>query len=601
MPGLTLWLTSKTDDRDLASRFESAQKLMTHTSDYAASVRVAEPEFFLGHVNYQEYPARCIEANDHVVYLEGRVYNKNTTQVESELSGIAGGILRDPTKAAALIQPWILDSEGEYVVAIAEPAARNLFVFTDPFGRLPLYYYADDSCLLIARECKFVQKLKPRPAFDKLGWAEMLSLKHLLGRRTLFEDVRSAPGGMMLHARSGGGRICTAMSSLFTFNFEEKDTPGRNIRTYASDLVDLFRLRCRQWGSHPDATENVLSLSGGKDARVIAAAMAKEGVPCVAATYIDPYGTAAIDARVAEQLAAALGLPWRLFRLPAPTRAQTEFLVRIKDGLNPAANAKMLPYLEEIVTQWGRGAVYISGDGGDFSFPDLRVGRSARSIDHLVRAFLAPQSATTPVAEAEAMVGLPRGAVESELRDLLAGYPETGIMQKAIHFRVYERGQNWVFTGEDRSRFFLWQSTPHYSFSVFRYCMRIPDHQKACDALYREFMRAMCPRWADLPEANLGLPLTSRYRPWKYRVKESLLGLPMPLRRAARLLLKGRHIPHQAPDDIMDELRAHLDPRREPATILSPDAVDPLLKRATRLEFENFWTLVLLEKLSQSW
>jgi asparagine synthase (glutamine-hydrolysing) len=606
MPGLTICLTSKTDDPTWSSRLTAAQQAMLHTPDYAACAVVSRPGFFLGHVKYAEYPARCFGASAAPpspapsVYFEGRIYNKDARQIESELLDIATKALHDPDQAADILKPWIIGSEGEYVVALADPARQLVLVFTDPFARLPLYYYASDSLLLIARECKFVQQLKPRPAFDKLGWAEILTFSHLLGRRTLFEDVHSAPGGMLLRCQVDGNRLRTNVSSLYTFNFDEKDGEGKSVRQYASELVDLWADRCRPWGACPDVTHNVISLSGGKDSRVVAAIMAREKVSCVAASYLDAYGVAKADIAAAEQLAAALGIPWQLFKVEAPTRDQMEFLVRIMDGINPVANAKMLPYLERIVAEWGRSAVYITGDGGDFIFPDLRLGSDVKSIDDVVRVFLGFNPAATPVAEAEAIMGLPPGAVEGELRNLLASYPETDVMQKAIHFRGYERGQNWVFSGEDRTRFFLWQSTPHYFFAIFRHCMLIPDHLKVRDALYCEFMRAVSPKWAAIREANLGLPLSSPLRPWKYRLKHLAMDLPLPLRESVRFLVKGPRQSYAVPGDLLESLRSRLDLPDALGGIMSPPAVYRRLEKVSRFEFENFWTLVLLEKLSRS-
>ncbi|MHC4609716.1 MAG: asparagine synthase-related protein [Planctomycetota bacterium] len=598
MPGLTLWLTSTDEEPDAPARFGAAQRSMVHAPHYSAAVRLNRPGFLLGHVKYPEYPVQYFETAESIVYLEGRVYNKDAGRLESELADIAARALQDAGNALALIKPWALESEGEYIVAIACPARRMCLIFTDPMGRLPLYYYADDTCLLVARECKFIQQLKPRPGFDRIGWAEFLSLRHLVGRRTLFEDVHRAVGAVLLGGGIEHGRLHGSVTPLVRFNFDEKDTSGRSLPDYASELADMFGALCRQRGTHPDVTDNIVSLSGGKDSRVVAAVMAKEGIRCTAATYLDAHGVAKADVAVAEKVAAALGIPWHLFKLPPPSAAEMEFLVRAKDGLNAVANARMLPYLERIVARWGRSAVYISGDGGDRIFPDERLSGRVNSMDDLVRAILSPTAVGTPVDEAEAIMGLPCGTVESELREVVSGYPETDIKQKAIHFRVYERGGNWLYEGEDRSRFFLWQCAPCYSYSLFRYCMLIPDHLKRHDALYRELLKVVSPRCADLPDANLGVALTSRYRPWKHRLKVFVRVLPAANREALRFLLKGRRLPYQVPDELMAALRSHLESQDRPTTIMSPQGVYRRLGRAGRLEFENFWTLVLLEKLA---
>ncbi|MBK8267569.1 MAG: hypothetical protein IPK83_04400 [Planctomycetes bacterium] len=172
-------------------------------------------------------------------------------------------------------------------------------------------------------------------------------------------------------------------------------------------------------------------------------------------------------------------------------------------------------------------------------------------------------------------------------------------MQKAIHFRGYERGQNWVYSGEERARFFLWQSTPHYFFPIFEKSMRIPDHLKANDALCVEFMRCLSPEWAAVREANYGLPLSSRLRPLKMKLKHFALDLPLPLRESLRFLLKGKRRPYVPPAEVLAHLRDRLKSSDALGSIMCADAVFRRLEKMSRYEFENFYTLAILERLSK--
>ena len=104
-------------------------------------------------------------------------------------------------------------------------------------------------------------------------------------------------------------------------------------------LVELLTEACRRWGSHPDTSTNVLSLSGGLDSRAVAVGMTRAQVPFVTATFLDHRGNASTDLRIAKQLAALLGVPSVVFELPAPSPAQVEALAYMKDGLNTVAMA----------------------------------------------------------------------------------------------------------------------------------------------------------------------------------------------------------------------------------------------------------------------
>ncbi|MBX3395923.1 MAG: hypothetical protein KF841_11215 [Phycisphaerae bacterium] len=586
---------------DAAGRFSSALGSMVHGPDFGSTTLVNGPHLFAGYAGYAAYPIRVFGGGAGAsVYFEGRIYNKTEAQAEQELLALADRVLAEPDGADGMLSRWIRDSEGEYVVAMFDSSGRTAAVFGDPLARLALFHHSADGAFLLARECKFVQRLKADPAFDRVGWAEILTFNHLLGRRTLYEGVRSGPTGALFVCHNDGTRVRARSTSLYMTNLDDKDPPGRSSTDYARELVDLWRERCGPWGQCAGVSRNVISLSGGKDSRIVAAILSDLKLPYTATTYIDVHRDASADAKCAEGLAHAIGFDWRLLKIPAPSQAQVDFLVRATDGINPVANARMLPYLEMIVGEFGRSAMYITGDGGDYIFPDLRLGSRVRSLDDVARAFLGFNPAATPAAVSEEMMGLSRGTLEGELRDLLASYPEKQVMQKAIHYRGFERGQNWVYGGEERARFFLWESSPHYLFRIFERSMRIPDEVKSDDALYIEFLRALSPRWVELPEANYGLPLSSPLRSRKMKLKSFAFGLPLPLREAVRFVLKGRRRPYVPPTDVAASIHEQLSKQSGLGGIMNADAVRRRLPRMSRHEFENFRTLVVLERLMNS-
>src|SRR5262249_15899979 len=148
----------------------------------------------------------------------------------------------------------------------------------------------------------------------------------------------------------------------------------------------------------------------------------------------------------------ALSVPWYLIELGAANEKDPERLVRMKDGLNYVGLAHMLPFLAHVTGQWGRSATFVTGDGGDKIFPDLRPKYWVRGADSLVRA-IQHDHACLPASTAERIMRLEAGALEGELAELLRGYPEEDPVQKAVHFTIYERGRKWLFEGEDKNRF----------------------------------------------------------------------------------------------------------------------------------------------------
>src|SRR5262249_46626921 len=154
---------------------------------------------------------------------------------------------------------------------IVRSAQREVLVFSDPFCRLPLYYDADASSLIVAREPKFVQVIRQQAEFDHVGCAQYLAFGLPLGERTLLKNVRSFPDAGVLRGEIVDGRLRWRLSQFQLWNLDhEASVP---LRRQARDFSDLFVAACRSWGSHGDSQGNLVSLSGGHDSRAVLAGL----------------------------------------------------------------------------------------------------------------------------------------------------------------------------------------------------------------------------------------------------------------------------------------------------------------------------------------
>ncbi|MBK8268296.1 MAG: hypothetical protein IPK83_08320 [Planctomycetes bacterium] len=596
MPGLSLWITPS-DAPQAAVRFRAALDARKFSPrDQTSIVHTAEG-LFVGHTGRPTYPVQTITAGARTITLEGRIYRDDVAAVLDDLRALADALFAGDTLPRDRLAAWTRANEGEYVVAMLDPTARRAIVFADPFTRLPLYWHRSDAGVIISRECDVVVRLSAARQFDRLAWAQALVFRHLIGARTFWEGIDHAPGGAVFDVRLDGSRVKAALHTTYSIQLRRERRP-RHIRRR------LCRRTPRASGPNTAARsllpalpgKRILSLSGGKDSRVVAGLFAREKIPCVAATYLDAHGVASADAVAAESLAAALNIPWRLYRLGQPSPDAEQFLLRALSGTNSIAHGSLLLFLEQLVSDWGDDAIYITGDGGDFIFPDLRPAESL-TIDQYVAGLLRPHNKATPVREAESIMRLPPGALESSLRDRLNSYPEKSVAQKAVHFRRYDRGMNWLFPGEDRARFFLWQTSPFNYFSIFERTMRVPDAVKSRDALYVAFLRKVSPQAAAVVEAGLGVPMSSPIRSLKYRLKRLAMSLPVPMTETIRRMIKGRRPPFAMPTDCKAVIDAKFASDDGFGELVDRAALERRLPHMSRLEFENLWTLVLLHQM----
>ena len=201
--------------------------------------------------------------------------------------------------------------------------------------------------------------------------------------------------------------------------------------------------------------------------------------------------------------------------------------------------AFIIPFLERLAGEWGRATDYVTGDGGEQFIADLRPERLGRDAKGLTKAIVRDHG-LLPSSTAERIMGLEEGALQHELEECVRGYPEEDPVQKAVHFKLYERGRKWLFEGEDRNRCFMWQFSPFYSLPMVRLAMEIPDHTKRDAALYIEFHKQLNPTLAHIPNANFGLAIDSVWLPAVLRARRTWRRLPTGFRAIIRTVMKMR-------------------------------------------------------------
>ena len=563
---------------------------MHHASDYEEAVNFASGGLLVGHVAYPGYPIQCFERDGFSFLVEGQVYNRDLESLREELVALASIVFRDPD-GADNVRRWIQSADGDFVIVVAEPRGEEFFAFSDALGRLPIYVFEDGQRLLLARECKFVAGARGAFEFDRLGCAQSLWVGYPMGKRTLLKGVERGGCGLFVRAAIRNSRLRVVRQELVSWNFGSYLSNTPPIRTLAGELVDLFGLAIRQRGDRVQGGPQVISLSGGHDSRSVAAGLRRFDGDFTAVSRED-VGRPGRDWRLAQIIAQELGVPWELMRVSQPSPETEARLAWLKDGLNSVGTAFMIEYLTKIATTYGRRTVYITGDGGDKVFPDLRPLRPLATLNALVRE-LVEKHALGDHTVIEELMGLEDGTLERDLRSHVIGYPEERWSEKAVHFSLCERGRKWLFEGEDRNRFFMWQSSPCYALPLFRHAMAVRGDLKRHLRLYREFQAQLWPTLTRIDHANVGFPIASiRFR-LKVRAHSRYLALPKAARDAIRHSLQ-RLSRQEAPASVSATERVMNQWRRSSRlrSLMEESGLRRYLRMARQRGFKNVWTLV---------
>ena len=584
MPGLTLAWRHRPERS--GSR-ETDLVLPRQAGDYETRVFHASERLWLAASAYPDYPIDVHEQGPILTIVEGRFYGPASIGCASR------AMLAMPPDTVAL-QRWLETVDGDFVLATIDRRDDRAALLNDRYGRLPLYLGRETARTVVSRELRLTAAARAHTRLDRAAVSQFLVFGYPLGDATLHEGVVRLAPATLLH---GGGATARL---LLTPRFDTKTEVPQAAEHLANALVDACRARATS------NAPNLVTLSGGIDSRMVAAALRRAGVATRAVTHSDVHGVAERDVTLARDVSEHLCMPWELITLRPATGREMTALLRMKYGANYLGMSYVLPFFARLAEQHGRGSVLFTGDGGDKVLVDqrplVRLRDDAALVDYILR-----REAILSADIVARITGVDRHEIAAGIRQRVASYPEETAEQRYVHFMFAERATKFLFEGEDRNRYYLWTVTPFYAPAVFELAMSIPDERKAQHRIRGEVLRLVGPEVADLVNASTGYPLADtgfRRRDWfEARVKGLLYRTLTP---ALELRIRRRMNSPRGYGEQSGALRAvRALVRSCPAVrdYLDPDAVEQLLEDAGGYRREQFSVLLtvaaLVDELAQ--
>ncbi len=244
-------------------------------------------------------------------------------------SGVAfddWGVERDPHTLLALSAGEIdSGANGMFLACAAEE--EQLVLITDPWGTMPLYIHESRDVFAFSTSLLALTEAMSAGSTVRNREAE----SQLLVFGTTFDGQTLSPNIRKL----GRARVCRVrrMQDSTAVSEEEYFTPvvqPSEYRGIDDDIVDSFRSAVRKL--HRKAEGNMIcTLSGGLDSRVVAAAVAAEGLDLPFATHAVRAGH---DQRIARLVASRLNLRHHLVALPSalPLDARADRFLSASNG-----------------------------------------------------------------------------------------------------------------------------------------------------------------------------------------------------------------------------------------------------------------------------
>ncbi len=220
-----------------------------------------------------------------------------------------------------------------------------LLAGADHLGLFPLYYYADDSLLLLGSSPEgFRHHPRFRLEVSPEGLTGILLLGHLFDHQALLQGVRRLPAGCLLHWRKGVGAREIQRESL-PFSFRYLDLP------FSDDVTIMIQTTEQAIRRHAPAAGRPTGvlLSGGLDSRMLAGYLKEEHARLAALTFGSPSD---IEMQCALPVARALNLEHHCQEVPLEHLAEAARMharwEHLSSGMNTAFHWTLLPALRRM-------------------------------------------------------------------------------------------------------------------------------------------------------------------------------------------------------------------------------------------------------------
>ena len=608
MPGISLRynLNKKNLEVGLENRdelFLESMNSIIYNNYYQKEVLLTNPCHVIC-TRYPQYPVKIFENKEFWACLEGKIYGKSEIAQEREMTDLIKTVFSTQAisdKQKKILAEWLLETDGDFVLYAINKRTNDFFLINDLLGRLPLYYYQNNSELIVSREIRLMSTLKKNgfingATFDMHGIAQFLLFSHTLGRRTLLQNISRLGPANLLIIYNNKPRV--EIHSTYVFNFENRVYSNNSIKRNVHSLVPLFFEACKN-RVDPNS-KNLISLSGGLDSRAIAAVLCQSKIKCFAVTSPEPnwkpVSGNSSETYVAEKLADKFGIECQKYDIMIPKVSDISMLLKSKNGLVYLAHSFLPRFLGQIQQSYKSGPInFFTGHGGDVSFTNLSF--DVKDVDRCVRGIIKVKG-RYPVETVAALTNLDELEIRREIRDLLCSYPEQSASSKLIHFLFFESNVKFSFEIEDVNRFYFWSVAPFYSVPFFNYIFNCPDKSKEKLNLYREFLVKVSPLAAAISNSNWGCSITSN----RFKVLQYILYLSFKypkLRRFIKKFYDKRAYSYNANSKIIQCIREQVQSCNEITNFLSSDITEKILNDCSDYAHEGIDNLLTITSLME--
>ncbi|MFA5029974.1 MAG: hypothetical protein WC495_00075 [Patescibacteria group bacterium] len=405
---------------------------------------------------YDGYPFKFFTYNEVLISIEGFIYNFSKSDLETRLFRIADELRKNEESCQKLIGDFVNSADGDFIIQMWDIKTQTYLLFNDFFNRLSVYFYKDDTMLLISKEIKTLLTFIPSIHLNQNTLVEYVLREHPLGTKTLFTNInRLTPRNILILKIRNNSLSLTAAVSV-DWNFKEKKrylSRKESINDLNKKFSESIRNRVQTIQEHGYSI--IADLSGGFDTRTILAGLSKtsKNVQYFTFEYIRD------ESQYAQAIFQAMGSPGSYHKIKFNNSQVDDLsqLVYTTDGLvNYYTTGVCFNDVKELYKQAPANAVRFSGLGGEFIRHPYK-----NFYFSLLKGFEHGFYETLlPINTACRLFKVNPSNFRKTLGKYLKSYPEKNTSDKLKHL-YYEYYNNYVgIAAEERERIHFWTAQP---------------------------------------------------------------------------------------------------------------------------------------------
>lgn len=427
------------------------------------------------------------------------VARNNLIYQEGPVAATLAGYITEPGvpnghDVGSVVQSLGIDSDqrpslgGIYALLLADQRRGSLTVWNMASRFVPVYWTETDDAILISTRAVLLSLIRSdshRPSYDVSKFLPFLTVGFFASEDTPFTGVNVMPPNSELRAEGGGIQITPIDDFDLQLGLTRPDD------AYYDELATLMTRTVGAFGDTPI----VCSLTGGKDSRIVAAALHAAGLDFSTVTAGFPRHP---DVLVAKRLSEELGVEHRVTTPALNKRGQEEVMEldlfeRTSKSLF-AHDGMVYAYHSAPVSQELDGNhLRVGGAGGESLRGGLAQVLNSHSRDRVIR-FLEKRHLSTSTYFSHPAVEEYRRFLHDWV-DRLSGVAPTQALDK---FHLYYYTGRWAcLTNAARNSELVYE--PLLDNAVVKVAMRAEERAKLNEDLLYQLLLRLAPALADVP------------------------------------------------------------------------------------------------------